>query len=130
VVSFTPRLFYPDWIGRCKCLRAGLDDVKKRKYLTLPGIEFRPLGRPARSQSLYRLRYPGSYHVNSELNTLPSKNRVASVCGECVSTYTEVTHFSKTIYLSIYLSMALQPSVGPWPLFQFLQLLTQSVGLL
>jgi hypothetical protein len=26
----------------------------------LPGLEFRPLGRPDRSQSLYRLRYPGS----------------------------------------------------------------------
>jgi hypothetical protein len=28
--------------------------------LTLPGLEPRPLSRPARSQSLYRLRYPGS----------------------------------------------------------------------
>jgi hypothetical protein len=28
--------------------------------LPLPGLEIRPLGRPARSQSLYRLRYPGS----------------------------------------------------------------------
>jgi hypothetical protein len=28
--------------------------------LTLPGLELRPLGRPARSQSLYGLRYPGS----------------------------------------------------------------------
>jgi hypothetical protein len=26
--------------------------------------------------------------------------------------------------------MALQPFVGPWPLFQFLDLFTQSVGLL
>jgi hypothetical protein len=34
----------------------GLDDVEERKFLTLPGIELRPLGRPARSQSLYRLR--------------------------------------------------------------------------
>jgi hypothetical protein len=40
--------------------RAGPDDVEKRKFLTLPGLELRPLGRPARSQSLYRLRYPGS----------------------------------------------------------------------
>jgi hypothetical protein len=40
--------------------RACLDDVEKRKFLTLPGIELRPLGRPARSQSLYRLRYSGS----------------------------------------------------------------------
>jgi hypothetical protein len=37
--------------------RAGLGDVGKRKFLTLKGLELRPLGRPARSQSLYRLRY-------------------------------------------------------------------------
>jgi hypothetical protein len=28
--------------------------------LTLPELQLRPLGRPPRSQSLYRLRYPGS----------------------------------------------------------------------
>jgi hypothetical protein len=32
----------------------------KKKLLTLPGLELRPLGCPSRSQSLYRLRYPGS----------------------------------------------------------------------
>jgi hypothetical protein len=42
--------------------RAGLDDVEKRKLLTLPGLELRTLGRPARSQSLYRLRYFG-FHL-------------------------------------------------------------------
>jgi hypothetical protein len=36
-----------------------VDDVEKRKFLILPGLELRPLGRPARSQSLYRLRYSG-----------------------------------------------------------------------
>jgi hypothetical protein len=30
--------------------RADLDDVEKRKFLTLLGLELRPLGRPARSQ--------------------------------------------------------------------------------
>jgi hypothetical protein len=39
--------------------RAGLDNGEKRKFLTLPGLELRPLGHPSRSQSLYRLRYPG-----------------------------------------------------------------------
>jgi hypothetical protein len=34
-------------------------DVEKRKLLTLPGLELGPLGSPARSQSLYRLSYPG-----------------------------------------------------------------------
>jgi hypothetical protein len=32
--------------------RAGVDDVEKRKFLTLPGLELRPLGGPARSQSV------------------------------------------------------------------------------
>jgi hypothetical protein len=32
--------------------------------------------------------------------------------------------------IGIYLSMALQPFVGPWPVLQFLDLFTQSVGLL
>jgi hypothetical protein len=44
--------------------RAGLDDVERRKFLTLPGLELRSLGRPARSQSLYRLRYPVSLCVS------------------------------------------------------------------
>jgi hypothetical protein len=58
---FTPRGRAPGthciggWLGP----RAGLDDVEKRKFLTLPGHELRPLGRPARRQSLYRLRYLG-----------------------------------------------------------------------
>jgi hypothetical protein len=38
---------------------AGVDDLEKT-FLTPPGLELRPLGRPARSYSLYRLRYPGS----------------------------------------------------------------------
>jgi hypothetical protein len=40
--------------------RLGLDDEEKRKFLTLPGLELQPFGRPAHSQLLYRLRYPGS----------------------------------------------------------------------
>jgi hypothetical protein len=48
------------WIGVWVDPRADLDDVEKRKFLTLPGLELRPLGRPARSQSLYLLHYPGS----------------------------------------------------------------------
>jgi hypothetical protein len=39
--------------------RAYLDDVKKIKFLPLPGLELRPLVRAARSQLLYRLSYPG-----------------------------------------------------------------------
>jgi hypothetical protein len=60
---FTPEERIPSthciggWVGP----RAGPDDVKKTKFLTLPGLELRPLGLPARSQSLYRLRYPDSF---------------------------------------------------------------------
>jgi hypothetical protein len=42
--------------------RAGLDYMKKIKFLTLQGLEPRPLGRPTCSQSLYPLCYPGSYY--------------------------------------------------------------------
>jgi hypothetical protein len=48
------------WIRGWMDPRASLDDVEKEQFLPLPGLELRPLGRPARSQSLYRLRYPGS----------------------------------------------------------------------
>jgi hypothetical protein len=40
--------------------RAGLDDLEKRKLLTLLGLELQPLGLPACSQSLYYLRFSGS----------------------------------------------------------------------
>jgi hypothetical protein len=40
---------------------AGLEALEKIKFLTLPVLELRPLRRLARSQSLYRLRYHGSY---------------------------------------------------------------------
>jgi hypothetical protein len=48
------------WMGGWVGPRAGLDDVEKKQFLTLPGLELRSLGRPARSQSLHRLSYPGS----------------------------------------------------------------------
>jgi hypothetical protein len=59
---FTPRERAPGthliggWVGPT----AGLDDVKKRKFLILLVLELRPLGRPAHNQSLYQLRYTGS----------------------------------------------------------------------
>jgi hypothetical protein len=46
------------WLGGWVDPRAGLDDAEKRKFLTLPGLELRPLGRPANSQSLYQSRLP------------------------------------------------------------------------
>jgi hypothetical protein len=45
VVSFTPRERAPGiyWIGGWVGPRAGLDDVEKRKFFTLPGLEFQPV---------------------------------------------------------------------------------------
>jgi hypothetical protein len=61
--------------------RADLDYVEKRKFFTPPGLELLPLGRPARGQSLYRLRYPGSYWIRelrkSQFAVFNMKNRVA-----------------------------------------------------
>jgi hypothetical protein len=55
LVSFTPRPLHPreratgtHCIGGWVDPRAGLDDMEQRKFLTLPGLELRPLGRPAR----------------------------------------------------------------------------------
>jgi hypothetical protein len=74
---FTPeeRALDTHWIGGWVGPRAGLDDMEKRKFLTLPQLKLQPLGRPARSQSLYRLHYPGSlyiltYCVNSDRDFL------------------------------------------------------------
>jgi hypothetical protein len=50
------------WIGGWVGLRFGLDYMEKRKLLSPSELGLRNLGRPARSQSLYRLRYPGSQH--------------------------------------------------------------------
>jgi hypothetical protein len=49
------------YIGVWMDQRTGLDNVERRKFLTLPVLELRPVGRPARSQSVYRLRYPKGY---------------------------------------------------------------------
>jgi hypothetical protein len=56
--------------------RAGPDDLEKRKFLTLQGLELRPLGRPARSQSLYRLRYPGFLNPVGNLENLDVDKRL------------------------------------------------------
>jgi hypothetical protein len=92
MVSFTPRPLYPrerapgtHWIGGWVNPRVGLDDVEKRNFLTLPGLELRPLGRPARSQLPYRLRYLGSDiatpNVNINKATATARYQSAQYCG-------------------------------------------------
>jgi hypothetical protein len=41
------------WIGGWVDPRASVDDMEKRKFLTISGIDLRPLSHPAHSQSLY-----------------------------------------------------------------------------
>jgi hypothetical protein len=48
--------------------------------LTLPGLELRPLGRPACSQSLYRLRYPISRWHNVFLSKTELKKSGGVIC--------------------------------------------------
>jgi hypothetical protein len=50
------------WVGP----RAVLDNVEKRKFVSLPGLKLRPLGHPARSQSLYQLHYAIPLKNNSQ----------------------------------------------------------------
>jgi hypothetical protein len=40
--------------------RAGLDDMDKRKFLTLPGLELQSVGHPDHRHSLYQLCYHSS----------------------------------------------------------------------
>jgi hypothetical protein len=51
------------WIRGWVAPRGSLDEMEKGKFLTPPTLELRPLGRPARSQSLYRVSYRGSLVV-------------------------------------------------------------------
>jgi hypothetical protein len=60
---FTPGERTPGthWTGGWVGPRAGLDTEVRGKILsTLPGVEPRSPGRPARSQTLYCLSYPSS----------------------------------------------------------------------
>jgi hypothetical protein len=50
--------------------RAELNAMKKRKFLTLLGLELRPLDRPARSQSLYQLRYQVQFNTGRNVVNL------------------------------------------------------------
>jgi hypothetical protein len=72
--------------------RASLDDVEKRKFLTLQGLELRPLS-PARSQLLYRLPYP-DYIV------LLDKLIIAQLVKKCPIFF--LTTRPITVYIKIY----------------------------
>jgi hypothetical protein len=82
---FTPGEIVPGtlWIGSWVGPRAGLDDVEKRKSLTLPRLELRPLGRPARSRSLYRLSYLGSLISKVVVHIVPNVLYIQPISPMC-----------------------------------------------
>jgi hypothetical protein len=57
--TFEERASDTHWVTGWMGPGVGMDDVEKRKFLTLPGLELRPLN-SSRSQSLYRLSHPRS----------------------------------------------------------------------
>jgi hypothetical protein len=74
VVSFKPGLLYPrernpgtHWIGDRVDPRAGLDDVEKRKFLTLQGLEPRPsVVQPVASRYTdYAIPAPGTVTIGA-----------------------------------------------------------------
>jgi hypothetical protein len=73
---FTPGERAPGthWIGSWIGPRTGLDNVERRKILPLPGLEPQPLDHPSRSQSIHRLRYPGSTS-GSTVQSLPNADK-------------------------------------------------------
>jgi hypothetical protein len=121
VVSFTRRPLYPPpprvrtsgtyWIGGWEGPRAALNGVEKRKFLTLLGLELRPISRPASSQSLYRLLYPDTYII--QVTTSRVKFFVVSEHIMCrmqwlhtyidISLYCVSTHTHTCMYIPAYL---------------------------
>jgi hypothetical protein len=65
--------------------RVGLADEEKRKFLTLPRLEFRPLGRPARSQSAIPTTISRLLSVNMPVFCVPLAANVGMQYGtiEC-----------------------------------------------
>jgi hypothetical protein len=105
VVSFTLQPLYPSerdpgihWIEGWVDPRVGLYDAEKRKYLTLLGLEFRPLGRPARSQSLSRLlKYSNKQWINKKTLLVRTPNRLNRG-------YVITTNFLRSNFNIIFLS--------------------------
>jgi hypothetical protein len=57
--------------------RAGLDDVKKRKFLNLPGLELGPLSRPSRNA----VAIPAPKYVKYQPKLRPTQSPIHSATG-------------------------------------------------
>jgi hypothetical protein len=78
------------------------------------------MGSQSRKSALKDRQHRGDWQVAGATHLYPCRTSHAPLYIREYMSY--ITEFC--------LSMALQPFVGPWPLFQFLDLFTQSVGLL
>jgi hypothetical protein len=85
VVSFTPPPLYPrgespctNSTGDCVGPRVGLDYVEKWKFLTLSGLELRPLAHSASNQSLYHGSFSSGYTVYLVTTLFSTLNEVHS----------------------------------------------------
>jgi hypothetical protein len=140
VVSVTPRpRFTPGthrtggWVDP----RAGLDTKARGKILSpLPGIEPRSPGRPARSQTLYRLSYPAHWMVSTKVKfgsklvgrvslSIPKlRNFRGEICGRTDTAFLlrVLTHFVKwiTLHQQVLKASANQAltSVKVWTMLQ------------
>jgi hypothetical protein len=103
---FTPGESFPGthWIRGWVRPRAGLGDMERLKFLTLPGLELRPLGRPARSQSLHRLRYHDSLSLS--LSLYPRRGSVALTTRHPLSAEVGTKFADKRRSLGRYSSLA------------------------
>jgi hypothetical protein len=74
--------------------RAGLDNVEKRKFLTLPEFELRPLSRPAAIPTTLSRLFIG-VEENSESNRTKGHHEAGSISsGEWSITTTDVSFVS------------------------------------
>jgi hypothetical protein len=108
VVSFTPRPLYPlerapstHCIGGWVDPTTGLDNMEKWKFLILPGLEPRPLSRPAHSQSLYLLLVTKCNFKEGPVNPI-IRSRTVIIRRAFPSTRDSILNASKDTGLEIY----------------------------
>jgi hypothetical protein len=74
--------FNTHWIGGWEGLRAGLHDVEKKKFLTLPGLKLRPLSHPALASCYTDRAIPvpkGILHTVSNTGIYCSSDKIGRV---------------------------------------------------
>jgi hypothetical protein len=102
----------------------------RKKFLTLPWLELQLLSCPARSQSLYRLRYPGYYKMWLE-ETIFVSNVAAGNSGRCRRALDKETPIRSSEVDSLQKCRPLKPrsawiSISAWRWYVLLREVTPS----